>query len=170
MTSFFLISVLDLIKEVFNIKANVYYYEVKYEIRFSSRIVYEILNRMFQFPDGEKKDRLHIPKEITEHSELSKMFLKGLFSTDGTLTFSSNYPRLSVASASFDFVNEIYLLLKNLNFKPHINLYNRKIGNKLYNIRLNGFEQLTKFYKEINFIGEKLYKLERLTNYNSPII
>jgi DNA-binding transcriptional regulator WhiA len=157
----FLQSLLKLIKNIFYIEAHVFHYKVKYEVKFNSKIIYHILNKQFKFPDGEKKDRLHIPLQILKDPSLSKNFLKGLFSTDGCLTLSNNYPRITLSSASFEFIKEVDKLLKKLKFRPNLNVYNRKVGNKLFNIRLNGYEQVRLFYKEINFIGDKLPKLEK---------
>lgn len=162
-----------LIKNLFFIDAHMYHKRNYYYIVFSSRIVYELLNQTYNFPDGEKKDRLHIPKQILSNSNLSKAFLNGLFSTDGCLTFTKilnkKYPRISFSSASSEFAEEVFVLLKSIGFSPHLNPYNRKIGNRLYTIRLNGIKQVSFFHKEINFVGDKQNKLENII-LNSPVV
>ena len=162
-----------LIKDLFSIDAHIYNKGNYYYIMFSSRIIYELLNQTYGFPDGEKKDRLYVPKQILSDTKLSKAFLNGLFSTDGCLTFTKwltkKYPRISFSSASIDFTKEIFYLLKEFGFVPHLNSYSRRVGNPLYTIRLNGLEQAKLFHKEINFVGDKQSKLENVI-LNSPVV
>ncbi|MDE1861025.1 MAG: hypothetical protein KGH72_04915, partial [Candidatus Micrarchaeota archaeon] len=73
--------ILNLIRGIFGIEAHVYYSENKYEVYFNSRIVYEILNQKFGFPDGIKKGKLLLPKQVMKDKHLLMPFLKGLFST-----------------------------------------------------------------------------------------
>lgn len=158
--------IINLISQIFGIKARIHYRKTHYEIYFCSRIVYEILSKKFGFPDGLKRDRLNIPLQILADRNLIKSFLCGLFSTDGAITFSQNYPRISVSSASYEFINEVHASLKELGFNAHLNRYDRKIGNPLYSVRLNGLSQSLLFYKYINFIGEKQYRLKNLVKHN----
>lgn len=158
-----------LIKDIFNIDPVIFYRKritKYYEIRINNKIIYEFITKNFDFSTSFKKDKLHIPKQILEDNYLSRMFLQGLFSTDGALVFSADYPRISLSSASHDFIVEVNTLLKKLGFDPHINKYNRKNGNLLYNVRLNGMLQANLFYDKINFVGEKTSRLKNLILYN----
>lgn len=154
----------DLIKKIFEIKPYIHNRITKQEVYFNSKIIYNILTNEFNFPDGEKIGRLSIPKRVL-NSKYITYFLSGVFSTDGTFTLYRNYPRISMASATYKFVMGIKDILIKLKFKPYLNVWDRKKGNKLYFLRLNGKEQTKLFYKKINFIGHKSNKLKKYINF-----
>jgi hypothetical protein len=58
--------------------------------------------------------------------------------------------------------------LKKLGFNPRIHVWNRKNNRKLFGLYLNGKRQTILFYKKINFIGEKKYKLRNFINTLAP--
>ena len=161
---------IELTNEVFGITPKIHDRITKLEAYFSNRIVYEILNRIYHFPDGDKINRLKIPAQVLESDELTKQFLSGLFSTDGKfIIMRKNYPRIGLDSASLEFIKEAEMALIRLNFNPRFSVWNRKTGNKLYGLCLNGFEQATKFHKEIGFIGEKANKLSYFLANSAPL-
>lgn len=156
-----------LVKEILGIEAKILDRKTKYEVYFNSRIIYEILNRVFEFPDGKKKGKLKIPSIILHSNRLICSFLKGLFSTDGSIVFSQSYPRIVLDSATLTLIEDVKKALKNLGFNPRVSVWNRRNGSKLYRLHLNGWEQTLLFYRKINFIGEKANKLKKYIT-NSP--
>ena len=161
---------IELTNEVFGITPKINNRITKLEAYFSNRIVYEILNNIYNFPDGDKINKLKIPIQVLESDELTKQFLSGLFSTDGKfIIIKKNYPRIGLDSASLEFIKEVELALIRLKFNPRFSTWNRKKGNKLYALYLNGFKQARLFHKEIDFIGEKANKLEHFLANNAPL-
>jgi intein/homing endonuclease len=151
----------DLTRKVFEINPHKFDRITKTEVSFSSKIVYKIISSIFNFPDGEKIGRLRIPNLILEsNTETILSFLRGVFSTDGKFTLYKNYPRVGLESATYDFIYDIKNVLEKLNFNPRIYKWNRKKGNKLFGLYLNGKEQTKLFYMKINFIGEKADRLK----------
>ena len=151
---------IELTDKIFGVRPKINDRKTKLEAYFSNRIIYEILNRVYNFPDGYKINRLRIPKVIFNSKELMSAFLSGVFSTDGKFTVYKNYPRLCVESASLEFTEDMKLGLINLGFNAKLYTWNRKEGNKLFGLYLNGLNQVKKFQSEIGFIGEKANKLE----------
>jgi len=68
------------------------------------------------------KNSLIIPEWIKENKKYCCAFLRGLFDTDGCLTFKSkngnphNYPIISVSSKNSELIDQISLLLNKLSF------------------------------------------------------
>ena len=134
---------IELTNKTFGITPKINNRITKLEAYFSNKIVYEILNRVYNFPDGDKINRLKIPAQILESDELTKQFLSGLFSTDGKfIIMKKNYPRIGLDSASLEFIKEAEIALIRLNFNPRFSTWNRKTGNKLYGLSLNGFKKV----------------------------
>ncbi len=155
----------SLIHKVFSIKPRLHDRKTKVEAYFNSRVIYELLNRTYGFPDGEKIGRLKMPQSVMDSEELIPPFLSGAFSTDGTFVIDKNYPRIGVNSATLKFIVDIEKSLHKLGFNPRISVWNRKIGNPLYGVYLNGHRQANLFYQKIGFIGEKANKLTHFLNY-----
>lgn len=158
-----------LCKKLFNVYPKTFDRKTKIEAFINSRIIYENIIQNFNFPDGEKINRLRIPKQILKSRGMLKCFLKGIFSTDGKIDLYHSYPRIGVDSATVNFTKDIDIVMKKLGFNSKIYIYNRKKGNRLYSLRINGFEQVLKFYNEIGFIGEKEKRLQKLINQNKSI-
>lgn len=169
-----LLHIKNLVKNLFGIDVRVFIRQNNtYQVFFSSRVVYEFLNKKFGFPDGTKKGRLRVPIQIFKSTSLIDNFLSGLFSTDGTFYISDGYPRLSFSSADYIFAKEINELLILRGFSPKINEYRRRIndiggGNKIYNVRLNKTREIYLFHKKINFVGDKEGKIGNFIN--SPVV
>lgn len=153
-----------LTEKIFSIKPKINDRKTKLEAYFNSRIVYEILNRTYAFPDGEKIDKLRIPKDIIKSKKLSMAFLKGLFSTDGKFTIYKQYPRVGLDSATLSLIKDVEKVLSKNNFNPRVYTWNRKDGNKLYGLYLNGLNQVNLFHWNIGFVGEKANKLQTFIN------
>ena len=148
----------ELTKALFCVHANVRDMKTKCEVYFNSRIIYELLSKSFGFPDGEKIGKLRIPKTINR--AFIADFLRGLFSTDGKFGIYKNYPRIGLESATKGLIKDVEVSLKTLGLNPKLYVWNRKGGNKLYGLHLNGKEQTILFYKKVNFVGEKANKLD----------
>ena len=158
----------NLTDKVFQIKPKLNDRITKIEAYFSSKIVYELLTKVYGFPDGYKIGRLRIPNQIIDSAELMASFLTGIFSTDGKFVVYKKYPRIGVDSATLIFIEDIKNALLKLKFKPTLYTWTRKKGNNLYGLYLSGFEQVTMFHKKIGFIGEKANKLEHFLANNAP--
>jgi len=157
-----IISTFDsLVRKVFSVKPNVHHRVGKHEIYFNSRVVYEILTRIFGFPDGEKIGRLRMPKVVRGSEILIVAFLQGIFSTDGKFVVHEGYPRIGLDSATKEFLDDIELALKQLGFKPRRSVWRRRQGNPLFSVYLNGIRQTRLFQNKIGFIGGKREILER---------
>jgi len=158
----------NLTQLIFNIKPHLYFRGTYYEVYFNSRIVYEILSQIFKFPDGDKINRLKIPRQIKNSNILLISFLQGLFSTDGKFVIDRGYPRIGVDSATKSFVEEIASILKQLGFNPRKYVWSRKNGSKLYGLYLNGKNQVKLFAQKINFVGHKSKLLEKYIKSIAP--
>ena len=149
----------ELVKSVFNIIPGEYVRKNKTEIYFRSRLVYDILNKQFGFPDGEKIGRLRLPDAISNSGKMPH-FLCGLFSTDGCFTLYRGYPRISLSSATYDFIAGIKHEMDRLGFRPTVTVQKRKIGNNLYRLNIHGRQQAMIFFDKVSFIGSKQHKLK----------
>jgi len=158
----FIVSTFDsLVRKIFSVKPNVYCRHGKCEIYFNSRVVYEILTRIIGFPDRRKVGRLRMP-EVIRGSELSiAAFLRGIFSTDGKFVVHKGYPRIGLDSATKEFLDDIELVLTHAGFKPRRSLWQRRRGNPLFSVYLNGIRQTRLFQDKIGFIGRKRQILEQ---------
>lgn len=151
-----------LVDKVFGIKPTTYLRKGTYfESYFNSRIVHEVLNKIFKFPSGKKINRLRIPKQVLSSRKYYIPFLRHLYSTDGRFIKYKNYPRIGVESATQAFLLDVERLLRKENFNPRAYTWNRKKGNKLYGLYLNGESQVKLFYRKIGFIGKKQKVLKR---------
>jgi len=158
-----------LVKNIFNLNVSIRFRKTYYEAYFSSRIVYEVLNKIFGFPDGYKFGKLKIPKIIKESNDLLASFLCGVFSTDGKFTLHKGYPRIGFDSATKEFVKEIETVLKRLGFNPRKYVWKRKNGNELYGLYLNGKNQVKLFSQKVNFVSQKNKLLNSYIKSIAPI-
>lgn len=161
---------IDLFEKVFNIRPHIHNRNTKLEAYLNSRIIYEILNQEYGFPSGDKIGRLRVPRVIYENDALIPFFLRGIFSTDGKFVITRNYPRIGLDSATKKFMEDTEKMLLRIGFAPTKTAWNRKIGNTLYGLRLNGKKQTRMFYEKINFAGEKAKKLKDYVNHISPVV
>jgi len=158
---FIVLSFDSLVRKVFSVKPNIHSRHGKYEIYFNSRVVYEILTRIVGFPDSGKIGKLRIP-EVIKGSELSiAAFLRGIFSTDGKFVVHEGYPRIGLDSATREFLDDIELVLRQVGFRPRRSVWQRRRGNPLFSVYLNGIGQTRLFQDKIGFIGRKRQILEQ---------
>ena len=120
-------------------------------------------NKILGLPLGKKLD-LKIPDIFCKNKLLTKRFLRGFFSTDGSFIISlvnnKKYPRLFMSSISEKLMIQIKKVLINMGFI--VSFWEGKQVNpnwKLqYKIHLNGFEMLSKWNEEIGFNNPKQVK------------
>ncbi len=155
---------IDLVKSIFNIDVHVIRRDNKCDVHFSSRVVYEILKNIFQFPIGEKRGKLRVPGVLFKDKKLRRYFLRGAYSTDGKFTVYKGYPRIGIESATKEFLLDITNILMEEGFNPRIYTWKGTTRNPLYGIYLNGSLQTRDFKNKINFIGRKANKLQEFVN------
>jgi len=159
-----------LFQAVFGILPNIKSYDSGTTFGFIiySKALILYLNQCIGLPVGKKYDSLCIPKKILDNDKLLINFVRGLFDTDGCISFKKKYkaipyyPVISFSSKSEKFVREIADVLKNKGFKI-VEIYNYKIKDirfkKGYNlisrIELNGMKNLCLWLNEINFYNPK---------------
>jgi len=120
-------------------------------------------------PSGVKKE-LFIPEWIKNNKNYSKLFLRGYFDTDGSVSCQRNYSiknnkyhtqiRIYLVSTSKNLMDEISKILSNYNFKfifdsrepPSNDGFKRQ---KSYRIKICGGIQVDKWFKEIGSKSQK---------------
>jgi len=132
--------------------------------KYITRVLHEI-----GFPYGKKSTTVRIPRQILRSKDklIHARFLRGLFDTDGGLSFKRGYgkyvefkrkypyyPRINLGSVSERLIEEVGVLLKKLgfNFFRHIYRPKRKNENVVYHITINGVSRLSRW---MNTIGIK---------------
>lgn len=160
----------NIFEKVFHVRPKIHDRKTKVEAYLNNRIIYDILNINYGFPDGAKIGRLRVPKAIYKNDLLAPRFLSGIFSTDGKFIITRGYPRIGLDSATKNFIVDVEQMLIRAGFAPRKTVWNRKVGNKLYGLWLNGRKQTKMFYEKINFVGEKTKKLKDYIGYNSPVV
>jgi len=119
----------------------------EYGVRFNSRDII-LFKHKLGLPLGEKKN-MKIPKEIKENEEFLKRFLRGVFDTDGSITFIREadriptIPEILLSSPDRVFVSEISNALSKLGFD-----FSQGKG-KVSRIAIQGEEGVSLFLKEI---------------------
>ncbi|NYZ74649.1 hypothetical protein H0O03_00060 [Candidatus Micrarchaeota archaeon] len=103
------------------------------------------------FPNGKKTDIVSIPKSILESRDpnLYKKFLRGLFDTDGTITFLRRkgkyclfkrmhnvYPRITISTISKRLAEESAFLLEKLSIRHSLQTQKSKKPNEHDNYRI----------------------------------
>ncbi len=114
----------------------------------------EIIHKFIEagMPVGNKSICVKVPMEIKNNKELYIAFLRGLFDTDGCISFSKSYnknaskwqkekrhiPRVSITTISKDLAQEVNSMFNNinLNFKIRIQKAYKKIKLVLYYIMM----------------------------------
>jgi len=119
-----------------------------------SKELYSFLSNEYNFPIGEKKNRLFIPERIRQNSEFLVCFLRGVFDTDGSFyKHHKNTATVEFISCSQGFLYEIYFALKKLNLKPSLSrkgvrIYDtEKIDTFFNTIKPNNIKHLLKYQK-----------------------
>jgi len=121
----------DLFKELFNLNTKIRNERIKkgekmYYINPTCKIVYRFFVKIFEFPEGPKKE-IQIPKIIkNDSSQLKKWFLRGFIDADGDTRATEYYlnkkmpsPRIKIRLADKEFVKQ---LKENINNEFNLNL------------------------------------------------
>ncbi len=112
-------------KKVFGIKPNIQCHDSNTTFGFViySKTLFDYLTKQAKLPEGRKYDSLKIPNKIKQNDSLCVSFLRGLFDTDGCISFKKKYrdypyyPVISLSSKSKILILEVSNFLKKLGFK-----------------------------------------------------
>jgi hypothetical protein len=119
----------------------------EYGVRFNSKDII-LFKHKLGLPLGEKRN-MKIPKEIKENEEFLKRFLRGVFDTDGSITFIreadriQTIPEIRLGSPDRVFMSEIANALSKFGF----DFFQGK--GKVSRIAIQGEENVSLFLKEI---------------------
>ncbi|MCR4335621.1 MAG: hypothetical protein NUV57_03740, partial [archaeon] len=115
------------------------------------------------FPVGDKANIIETPSKIlnSKNKKIKAAFIRGLADTDFSLVFNKKhktkhyYPTIVGALNSKILIEQVFLMLKELGFRPSKRTIIRKDKNTQYGVFLQGNEQLEKWIKEISFNNSK---------------
>ncbi len=168
-----------LFKKVFGFCSDPKFHDKKttYGFSFVSKTIVRYLTEELNHPLGKKYDLLKIPYQLKKDKNLLINFLKGVFDTDGCISFKKgsksypHYPVISVSSKSKNFTKEIAELLKSSGFKlfeiyDYIKKDNRvRAGYTVINsVEISGKKNLSKWNKLIGFSSPK--HLDKIKKYS----
>jgi len=77
--------------------------------------------------------------------EFDCCFLARHFLNDGKFVVHEGYPRIGLESATKEFLDDVKLALEQLGFKPRRSVWQRRQGNPLFSVYLNGTRQIDLF-------------------------
>lgn len=166
-----------LFKDVFGFLPNIREHDSKttYGFIIYSKVLIFYLTKKIGLPVGKKYDTLTIPSVFLKDNNLTTHFVRGLFDTDGCISFKKKYkdkpyyPVISLSSKSATFVKEVASYLKKEGFKL-AELYNYKVSDKrikcgftvISRIDLNGAYNFNLWLNKIRFWSPKhLKKIEK---------
>jgi len=146
------------LKDLFDLEAREYIDKRmgSFTLQTSLSIVAEIL-RYFGVPSGNKTASLELPDSVLNlPDDLVRVYLRGLFDTDGGL--SRSYREVTFGLMSREVVEKVSLLL--LRFGIVSRLDENKKGEKVnYRIVISGKENLIRFAEAIGFTSSERMKL-----------
>ncbi len=170
--------VIPLFENFFNaeIQGNIFPSRNTYGFVIRERNIIEFLHKV-GFPFGKKTTIVEIPEAIlnTNDKIIKSRFLRGIFDTDGSLTFDRRhkgkyiefkmkyhyYPRIILSTVSEKLHKQCSVLLKNLNIHHTTQIYKSDdIKNTRYRIWVFGETQIQKWFK---IVGCK--NISKLTRY-----
>lgn len=116
---------------------------------YSKELQYFLIKE-FCLPQGKKKHKLHIPRNIWENKHFLKAYIRGLFDTDGSVYLRRNKDIVvSIISRDVSFLEEVRQALEKLEYFASVS------GKNLYIYRK---KDVKKFFKEIKPANEKHQK------------
>lgn len=167
-------------EKIFGVFPHIKYHDNNTTYGFSiySKTICTYLTEIIELPSGVKYPNLKIPKVFYEKEELLIAFIRGVFDTDGCISFKKKYksepyyPVISLASKSKFFIREIAEVLKFLNFKI-VEIYDYIISDHrikqgftiINKIEINGHINLDLWLKKIDFYSPK--HLEKIKSIKS---
>lgn len=128
----------------------------------SKKIVEKLIS--LDIPAGKKKDKIRMPKWAMSNKNLGYCFLKGLADTDFSVCFKKggrlkhSYPVIKVGFCSKRLVEDIKIFLDSLGISYCYWYRNKKTSFgvfDLYELDINGKENLEKWMKFIGFSNKK---------------
>jgi intein/homing endonuclease len=170
--------VIPLFQKIFNIKIQGKFFPSRntYGFVIRERNIIEFLHEL-GFPFGKKTIIVEIPKVILDTNDkiIKSRFLRGLFDTDGSLTFDRRhkekyvkfkrkyhyYPHIILSTISEKLHKQCSLLLKHLNIHYTSQVYEpEERESTRYRIWIFGEDQMQKWFK---IVGSK--NISKLTRY-----
>ena len=145
------IYILDLFKDLFNIKARTYIQKESNKIKcfvYSKRLV-NFLSKEYGVPIGKKKGKLNIPFKVLCNNSFLRCYIRGVFDTDGS--FHRHHEKdamLGLISMDKKFIVQLQSALTKLNFTSSLSDKNLYIYKKLEIDRFFG-ELMPSNYKHI---------------------
>lgn len=156
--------------KVFGLSLNLKYMDSNstYGFRIHSKSLFRFFTEVMGLNYGRKDQSLNIPNKIKENQDLMIFFIRGLFDTDGCISFKKRYkdnpyyPVITLNSQSKLLIKEISHELKNMGFKIveiyeyKVKDYRNKEGFTIINrVELNGKENLRLWRSKIKFDSPK---------------
>jgi len=169
---------IPLFQTVFNFKPRIGYKDKGTTFCFvvHSRALCIYLTNIIRLPNGKKHPSLRIPKVFLISKKLKIAFLRGLFDTDGCVSFKKrhksypNYPVISLNSKTKGLIKQTAHILKKLGFGIS-ETYDYKVEDKrtkkgytiINRIDICGEKNLNHWIKTINFSSPKhLEKIKKV--------
>lgn len=140
-----------------------------------SKSIFTYLTKIIGLNSGKKDQKLCIPSIFKENPEFLTYFIRGLFDTDGCISFKKKYkknpyyPVITLSSQSKRLIKEVSSILKSLKFNL-VEIYDYKVkdyrninGFTIINrLELNGSKNLKKWMEIIKFSNPKhLQKIKK---------
>jgi intein/homing endonuclease len=133
-----------------------------------SKSLYNYLTQHIGLISGKKDQKLCIPALCKENKINQIYFLRGIFDTDGCITFKKRYkkmpyyPVISISSSSKKLIKEIAEVLKDLRFNV-VEIYDYKLIDKrvkagytiINRLEMNGVHNLNAWLETIGFDSPK---------------
>ncbi|MCX6803486.1 MAG: hypothetical protein NTY48_02850 [Candidatus Diapherotrites archaeon] len=164
-------TVRPMFKELYNLNLNIKMYETTIGFELYSKAICEFKNKVLGIQRGPKRD-ICVPEVFKVNDlEILCALLRGLFDTDGNIYFRAKgenknyYPVVTVTTSCRRLAKDVYEIMQMLGFKPRFyesKKLTKKVPNKNFSVRLNGYKNF-ELYKK--FIGTKqpknINKIER---------
>ncbi len=162
-----------LLFKLFNVQAIVRKSHLKncHYLSFHSRIVHLFLTEVCGLPSGKKSRNVHAPKIIVSCSkQIKRAFLQGLFDSDGSIySYQKNgktKTKINFRQISLPLVSQVKEFLSCDQIRSNGPYWDRRAGVWLLEV-VNPLD--LKLFKEL--VGFRHHKkLERLTNFCSPVV
>ncbi len=111
-----------------------------YEVYISNRVIFEFFSKILKMPVGRKTEIFIIPEYIKNSSKNIKIaFLRGIFMFDGSVARDNGHVSLMLKNGRF--IKEVYSMLVELGFDPHINKKSDKYGRHRISMRVRDLKK-----------------------------
>lgn len=164
-------------KRIFGFKPIVRYHDSGTTFGYAvySKPIFRFLTEVIGLIQGRKNQDLEVPLLFKEDKSLMKSFIRGLFDTDGCVSFKRRYrdkpyyPVITISSQSRNLIRGVSEGLKSLGFST-VEIYDYKVTDRrtelgftiINRVELNGNANLSRWLSEINPSSPKhLKKIEK---------